>query len=213
MRDAIEITPGVLVTGLGAAHLLESQTAIIADVHLGYARAARRRGGYLPTSEPVDEVIERALCVINTLHVTQLIIAGDIRHSTRDADEAELREVARFIEHVSRVVRLTLVAGNHDRGSTAPRELAIGEVVIQHEPPRDIPDQWTICGHLHPSTMVRDETGAGARYPCFLIGPKICVLPAFTTWAGGTRVSRLLPQLPVGVWRRIVVWEGVVYAV
>lgn len=211
MRDALEVTPGLFVTGLGAAHLPAFQTAVIADIHLGYSRAARRRGGYLPAAESVDEVIDRVLDIVEKLHVTQLVVAGDIRHSTHDVDAGELTDVSRFIEQTSRAVTLTLAKGNHDRGSTAPRDLSFGEFIVQHEPPRSFPHHWTICGHLHPSAAVRDETGAEARYPCFLVGPRICVLPAFTNWAGGTRVSRLLPHLPAGEWQSIIAWEGLVY--
>ena len=211
VRDWIEVAPGLRVTAGGAAWLPEHATAVIADVHLGYARAARRRGGYLPPVESPDTVAARVLALTTRLGTSRLVIAGDLRHSTRDVDTAELAEVDAFLARLRTALdRLDLIAGNHDRSVSTlgvPAmlpEIAIGEVSITHAPPSTAPARWTVCGHLHPSTTVRDETGAGARFPCAMVGPNIVVLPAFTEWAGGTGAGRLQRQLPTGHWRRIV---------
>jgi uncharacterized protein len=211
MREQIALAPAIVATGFGAVHLPDVDTAVIADLHIGYARAARRRGGYLPSAEPVEMIIARTLDMLTALGATQLVIAGDLRHSTRDADDAERAEVAQFIRAVSAAVSVVFIAGNHDQGSDAPRVIQLGDVAITHEPPRTMPDQWTICGHLHPSTTIRDETGAGAKYPCFLVADRVCILPAFTEWAGGTEGFRLRSDLPDATWRRILVSDGTLY--
>jgi uncharacterized protein len=211
VRSWTEVAPGLRVAAGGVAWLPEHSTVVIADVHLGYARAARRRGGYLPPVESAATVAGRLLEITSRLAATRLVIAGDLRHSTRDVDAAELAEVDAFLDRLrGTLARVDLVAGNHDRKvrvSGAPTMLPIvtvGELDVVHAPPAKPPARWTVCGHLHPSTTVRDETGAGARFPCVMVGPQILVLPAFTEWAGGAHASRLLGQLPPGSWRRIV---------
>jgi uncharacterized protein len=217
VRSWIEVAPGLRVAAGGAAWLPQHAAFIIADVHLGYARAARRRGGWLPQVESADRVAERVLRLAGRLAAGHLVIAGDLRHSTRDVDAGELAEVESFLTHLRTALdRVELVAGNHDRtiaGRGAPAMLptvTIGEVDIVHQPPVAAPDRWTVCGHLHPTTSVHDETGAGARFPCAMVGPNLVILPAFTEWAGGARTGRLLAQLPAGSWQRIVTTEDAV---
>lgn len=213
MPDCIAIADGLWVTGDGAAWLPAERAIVVADVHVGYARAARRRGGYLPEAEGADVVAGRVVAAAMRVGAERVVVAGDLRHSTRDADARELDDVARFVDVVSaQVGRVDLVAGNHDRGAHGmARALVLGDVEVVHEPPRDVPARWIVAGHLHPSTMVRDETGAGARFPCALAGPRVLVLPAFTRWAGGTTVGRLLRGLPAGKWRVLPVSGGQVY--
>jgi uncharacterized protein len=211
MRPWIEVAPGLRFTGDGAAWLPDEAAAVIADVHVGYARAARRRGGYLPAVEGAAALAGRVLALAGRVGARRLVIAGDLRHSTRDVDAAELAEVATFLDRLSALERVELVSGNHDRGAAGMVPLVrVGDVDVVHEPPAAAPERGTVCGHLHPSTTVRDETGAGARYPCALAGPRTLVLPAFTEWAGGSRVSRLAARLPAGEWRRLVIAGGMV---
>lgn len=215
MRPWVEIAPDLRLTGDGAAWLPDESAAVIADVHIGYARAARRRGGYLPQVEGAAALAARVLALTARLEARRLVIAGDLRHSTRDVDAAELAEVAAFLDRLAAgLERVELVSGNHDRGAAGMQALVrVGSVDVVHQPPPTAPARWTVCGHLHPSTTVRDETGAGARYPCALAGPRTLVLPAFTEWAGGSRASRLVPRLPAGEWRRLVVAGGMVLEV
>jgi uncharacterized protein len=123
--------------------------------------------------------------------------------------------VAGFLERLrapDALGRVDVVAGNHDRGDDLPRVVALGDVDVVHEPPAAPPARWTVCGHLHPAATVRDETGAGARFPCFLAGPRVVVLPAFGAWAGGGRGARLARGLFDAAWRRYPVAGGEVFA-
>ena len=211
MPSSLLVAPALHLTAEGAAWLPDERTIVVADLHIGYARAARRRGGYLPGVETAGTLAARVLAIADRLGARRLVVAGDLRHSTRDADAEELAEVAEFLERLSTIERVDAVAGNHDRGAVGMSDrVRTGEFDIVHAPPHAVPERWTICGHLHPSAMVRDETGAGARYPCALVGPRIVVLPAFSSWAGGTTTGRLLASLPAGEWRRYAVGGGVV---
>jgi len=211
--DHLEVAPNVLVTGTGAAFLPRSRTAIIADVHLGYAHAARRRGGYLPAIETATAVATRTIAMLDILGAERLVIAGDLRHSTRDVDAAEHHEVDTFLAMIRSRVTVEYVAGNHDRGASARQSMEIDDIHVVHAPPSHTPDIWTICGHLHPVALVRDETGAGERFPCFLVGEHVVVLPAFSAWAGGTPARRLRSMLPPGRWRTVAVHDTRLYPI
>ena len=208
MRRWIEVGPGLRLTGDGAAWLPASATLVVADVHVGYELAARRRGGYLPPVQRGAVVGARLAAMARELCVTRLVIAGDLRHSTHDVDDFERAELAQFAAALPADVTLDVVVGNHDRGGSIVGRSVLGPVRVDdldicHEPPTFRPTRWTVCGHLHPRVTVRDETGASARYPCALVGERVVVLPAFSEWAGGTSAGRLLQSLPPGEWRAL----------
>ena len=222
MPRRVEIAAGLELTGDGAAWVHAAGALVIADVPLAYARAARRRGGWLPAGERADAAAMRALAIARSLGARHVVIAGDLRHSTRDADDAEHAEARVFLRALASAARTTLVPGNHDRGADAYADtgaevlargasLDLGDAVVTHEPPADAPARWTVCGHLHPATVVRDETGAGARYPCALVGPRVVVLPAFGEWAGGVTGGRLRRALFGGEWREYPLAGGEVW--
>jgi metallophosphoesterase superfamily enzyme len=150
-----------------------------------------------------------------TCHADRIVIAGDLRHSTRDVDEHERQELAAIQATVAGRVSLELVRGNHDApvvgvDVSMHAWVMVGEVQVVHEPPATSPERWTICGHLHPRITLRDETGAGARYPCALIGDRIIVLPAFSTWAGGVEARALVRTLPRTLWRAFPMHDGAI---
>lgn len=215
MRRWLEVTPGLRVTGDGAAWLPDAGALVVADVHLGYDLAARRRGGYLPTTERGADVGARLAAMAHALSVTRVVVAGDLRHSTRDMDDLERAELAALADSFPSDVALDVVLGNHDRGGAlvgreAESPLRIADVDVVHVPPRTTPVRWTICGHLHPRITVRDETGASARFPCVLLGARLVVLPAFSGWAGGTAAGRLLESLPPDDWRALPITHGAI---
>ena len=201
MPSLVDVAPGIALTGHLGAWLAASRTLVVADVHVGYARAARRRGGWLPDVERGADAAGRLLAAVRELAAARVVVAGDLRHSTRDVDDAELAEVADLVGRVRAECPVTVVPGNHDRGGAgtyaaagadvAAEPLDLGDALVVHEPPAAAPERWTLCGHLHPAVELRDETGAGARYPCALVGPRVVVLPAFGRWAGGLAGSRL----------------------
>jgi DNA ligase-associated metallophosphoesterase len=213
VREWIEVGEDLRITGDGAAWLPAERTVVIADVHLGYSRAARRRGGWLPEVESPEVVAERVLKMMTRLEASRLVIAGDLRHSTRDADAEEHEEVTRFLTLLGRL-ELALVRGNHDRGATnMAGVVAVGGVTVMHAPPATAPEGWTVAGHLHPAVTVRDEAGVSVRYPCALVGPKIVVLPAYSAWAGGTEARRLLRALTEAAWEVVAISGGRTYVV
>ena len=89
MHPWIELAPGIAVTGSGAAWLSRHGTVVVADIHVGYELAAQRRGGYLPPVESGEAIGTRLARLATSLGATRLVIAGDLRHSTRDVDSRD----------------------------------------------------------------------------------------------------------------------------
>ena len=216
MHELLELAPTLWLTGDGGAWLPASRVLVVADVHVGYELAAQRRGGYLPPVGRGAAVGERLLALVERLRATRLVVAGDLRHSTRDADVFEREELGDLARVIQKGTSLELVLGNHDRGGalidgvTTHAELRVDDVDIVHRPPRVAPERWTVCGHLHPRVTVRDETGASARFPCVLTGGRTVVLPAYSDWAGGAEAARLVAELPAARWRALPISAGAI---
>ena len=187
-----------------------SRTAIVADLHLGYAEARCRRGEAVPEEsttallEPLHRVLQE--------HVAQrLVVAGDL---LEDADCHEA--LAAFVSwcQQSRLKEVALVPGNHDAGLEMP--LGAKSLLTFH-PEGFVLDGWRIVhgegrlptgplihGHEHPwlrwspkSRAIRPRF-AGSRIapaaidgPCYLSGPERLILPAYSTEAAGVNILSL----------------------
>ena len=214
MERWLDAGNGVRVTGSGMAWIPSEKAIVVADVHLGYDLAAGRRGGWLPRVESGVMVASRILDAAQELRAHRVVVAGDLRHSTRDVDDAERAEVAAFAAALRQHVVLDVALGNHDAGDAligpGAEHISVGNIDVVHVPPAVLPARMTICGHLHPRVTVRDETGAGGRYPCVLACASVVVLPAFTEWAGGVEASRLVRSLPRAHWRVLPLHGGLI---
>jgi metallophosphoesterase superfamily enzyme len=114
----------------------------------------------------------------------RLIVAGDFVESPRPCrrTEDDVRRLARWL--AGRGVRLTALAGNHDPlgglSSRTTEEVASWTIGHGHRP---VAGDRTITGHIHPVLRV-----GGVSAPCFLLGPRTIVLPAFSSNAAGWNV-------------------------
>ncbi len=68
--------------------------------------------------------------------------------------------------------------------ATAPHLAA--PFLLCHEP-SDPPTGYALCGHVHPGVRVA-AAGDSARLPCFVIGRRRALLPAFGRMTGLARV-------------------------
>jgi metallophosphoesterase superfamily enzyme len=62
--------------------------------------------------------------------------------------------------------------------------------VLRHEP-RDSAEGHTLAGHLHPGVVVSGPGLQRERLPCFLVRPRVTVLPAFGSFTG---MASVMPQ-------------------
>jgi hypothetical protein len=199
MELSIEIAPGRIAHGSGALFLLESRTLMIADAHLGYGFAQRRRGQLGPTTD--GGILDRLQAVLDFFEPSETVFLGDTVHapSPMAAEREFIESVLRSILEKSKV---RVVQGNHDRAVVRdfghlPIEVAPswreGNLLGLHGDRLrlELPDAGHyLLGHLHPAINLRDDAGVNRRVPAFLVSKTATVLPAFSPFAAGMDVSK-----------------------
>jgi putative SbcD/Mre11-related phosphoesterase len=178
-----------LLTAERAAVHLPTATAVIADLHLGYERARQRSGEAVPLRTP-DEVLAPLGRLALRHHVERLVIAGDLFEAGPSADV-----LSAFLQGLRglRLEPVGVVPGNHDRDlSSASKVLPVVEEGVRlggwrvlHGHGRLGRDR-VILGHIHPCLTWDSRRAA----PCYLVGPRRLVLPAFSADARGANVLR-----------------------
>ncbi len=189
-----------------AVHL-PSHTAVVADLHLGYAEARRRRGEAVP-GESVAEQLIPLHRVLERFHLARLVIAGDFLEDSR-CHEAR-REFRSWLLQ-RRMEWIAVVPGNHDaKGTdlhktecgwqTHPEGVRLGEWHVVHGDGA-VPAGATIHGHEHPcvrwspkSRAIRPRgehdriASSLIEGPCYLAGPQRLILPAYSAEAAGVNI-------------------------
>jgi putative SbcD/Mre11-related phosphoesterase len=162
-----------------------SATAVVADVHLGYAAARQRRGDAVPPTS-VAEALRPLALVLAQERARRVVVAGDLfEEGCRLELAAELQSW--LDEHDA---RLELVPGNHDRSQGLSAAgwpvhvagLEVGGWQVLHGD-GTLPAGPVLHGHVHP--VVRRGRW---KWPCYLHSATRLVLPAFSAEAAGGNV-------------------------
>ncbi|MEM8786205.1 MAG: ligase-associated DNA damage response endonuclease PdeM [Pseudomonadota bacterium] len=174
----------------GGLYLEDAHVLVVSDLHLEKGTAYHARRGLTLPPYDTRTTLGRVRALVD-LHQPQTVIAlGDSFHDTGaearlDADDREaIRTMTASCDWV-------WVLGNHDPvapsglGGRAAEEVAIGDVVLRHEPVED--GVAEIVGHLHPCAMIAGK-GRRVRRRCFAVGRKRIIMPAFGAYAGGLNV-------------------------
>ncbi|HWE40331.1 MAG TPA: phosphoesterase [Isosphaeraceae bacterium] len=162
---------------------------MVADVHLGY-EWARGAGGDQVPAHSLAETVAKLERVLERAKVERLIVAGDLVESARPCRQSarDVTKLERWL--VGQGVELVALQGNHDPPSRPPKaetiEVAGWTIGHGHRP---IAAEKVMIGHHHPVLK-----GDGVVAPCFLVGPRRIVLPAFSPNAAGLDVTS--PALP-----------------
>lgn len=177
------------LTPEGAAVHAAEQTAVVADVHLGYEWARGAAGDCVP-AHSLEETIARLASTFARAPITRLVVAGDLVESARPCrhTENDVRRLADWL--AARGATLLALEGNHDRprraaarsGHRGAASCTVDGWTIAHGH-RPIAGERTISGHFHPTIRVD-----GFAAPCFLAGAHRIVLPAFSANAAGCDV-------------------------
>lgn len=224
--DRLELLPGVWLDARRAVWLAESRTLVVADLHLGYAWAERRKGSLVPVSG-VDDLLPGLLALAQAHRPRQWVFLGDLVHGSADLPEITAT-LTRTVTVLATGAELVLTEGNHDRRlQRVVREtglplrieshLRVGPHLLLHgdAPPAGIVERWgaesadglLLMGHEHPAIRLDDGATTAARCPCFVTGGRRLVLPAFSPWAAG---SDLRVHAPLSPLNRSGDWEAVV---
>ncbi|MFZ6640137.1 ligase-associated DNA damage response endonuclease PdeM [Undibacterium sp. TC4M20W] len=171
-----------------------NSTLIIADIHFGKAATFRRLGVPVPhgTTAQNLELLDELMMLYPTQHI---IFLGDFLHAP-DISAATLQSLLNWrTSHPA--LEMTLVRGNHDlRAGDPPQELGIH---IVNEPFRSGPyafchypdiesDGYVLAGHVHPSFHLYGKRDS-LRLPCFVVGERRTILPAFGAFTGTYTMS------------------------
>lgn len=194
----LELAPGRWAHPSGALWLDESRTALLADVHLGYGWALRRRRQLGPVQ---DKVQQKLIATIADLKPRAVVFVGDVVHAPRPGLQ-ERASIETALHGLSEQAELILIPGNHDRRFLkdypgAPVRVASewrqDGLVAVHGHILPTTDDHLIVGHIHPALGVVDHAGATQKLPVFLTSKRVTVLPAFSPLSAGCDIRVHMP--------------------
>lgn len=161
---------------------------VVADAHFGKAEAFRAAG--VPVPGDSAEPLARLSAALSDTAAEHLLILGDFWHSREGRTPAVVSELEAW-RAARPGVLIQLVRGNHDRAGPPPGGWAEWSDVLKAEPfvfahvPQPSAAGYVLAGHLHPGVALGRER---LRLPCFWLGPRVGVLPAFGAFTGAANV-------------------------
>lgn len=172
------------------------QALLVADIHLGKAAAYRRLGQPVPQGT-TQANLQRLDGLLEQYPSQRLIFLGDFLHAPESQTIAIHEQLLAWRRHHPQL-EITLIRGNHDRragdppatlGMTVvPEPLLLGPFALQHEPDPH-PTHHVLAGHLHPAFRLHGRGRQRLRLPCFCIGERVSLLPAFGAFTGMMEVG------------------------
>jgi DNA ligase-associated metallophosphoesterase len=172
------------------------RTLFVADVHVGKAAAFRSLSVAVPEGNLADD-LARLSCAIERVNADQIMLLGDVLHAKHGRADHVLQQVAAWRStHSHR--HFMIVRGNHDLRAGDPPDdwrmdcvdapAMLAPFVLCHEPCES--DAGTVlCGHVHPAFKLWGKGGMSATLPCFVIGARHMILPAFGSFTGNALVK------------------------
>lgn len=174
----------------------EQQALLIADIHFGKAAAYRRLGQPVPHGT-TQANLYRLDTLLTRYRCEQLIFLGDFLHAPESKTPAVLDQLHQW-RSTHPGLAITLIRGNHDRRAgdppatlgmkVVPEPLLLGPFALQHEPDPH-PTHHVMAGHLHPAYRLTGRGRQSLRLPCFSIGERLSLLPAFGSFTGMMEVD------------------------
>lgn len=189
------------------------QALLIADIHFGKAAAYRRLGQPVPQGT-TQANLQRLDALLTQYPSHRLIFLGDFLHAPESRAPATLAQLQVWRTRHPQL-EITLIRGNHDRRAGDPpallniavvaEPLLLGPFALQHEPDPH-PTHHVLAGHLHPAYRLHGRGRQSLRLPCFCIGGRVSLLPAFGAFTGMMEVGaevgqRIYVASEDGVWR------------
>jgi DNA ligase-associated metallophosphoesterase len=171
---------------------------LAADVHLGKAAAFRAAAIPLPGGT-TTAALARLTAALGRTGARRLVLLGDFFHARSGRAARTLAAIAEWRERHAGL-EILLVRGNHDRGAGDPppewrfdcRDEPWSEppFAFRHNPPKpaEEPSGYVLAGHIHPAVSLSGPGRQRERLPCFLLGERVGILPAFGDFTGGAAV-------------------------
>lgn len=173
-----------------------NSTLVVSDLHWGKVQTFQKAGIPMPGGL-LERDLERLDLALEETQARRLLVLGDLVHAKEGITPGLVRRIAAW--RAARPIPLVLVRGNHDRRSGAlPESWQIQEVeflqegpfYFQHEPAEE-GEYFGWAGHVHPACLLKGRADS-LRLPCFAVGIRQGILPAFSEFTGGVTPPRLL---------------------
>jgi DNA ligase-associated metallophosphoesterase len=160
-------------------------------VHLGKAAAFRAGGVPVPRGSTATD-LARLAALVDASGAQRLVVLGDFLHAKAGVVPA-LDAAFRDWRDAHPSLAITLVRGNHDANAGDPPEhwgvdvvgepYALPPFLACHAPasPRT---GYALCGHVHPGVRLSGRGDEQVRLPCFVLGRRRAILPAFGRMTG-----------------------------
>jgi DNA ligase-associated metallophosphoesterase len=200
----IEVGPNRLqVELLPERALICEKTVVVTDLHWGKAEAFQSHGIPIPSHILAVE-LDRLLHLTSQRKCERVIVLGDLIHSPEALGEELIAQTTSFFKRKN--FDMILVEGNHDRRLSLPQawDLRVvsepfceaGFAFCHHQTvplPQGKEDHYSWTGHLHPTVVI--ESGKDRlRLPCFVVGKREGIVPAFSDFTRGVTHSLRDPE-------------------
>lgn len=171
-----------LLTNYPAAFIPEERILIISDIHIGVESELGKLG------VRIHKQIEKFTTVLDKLieenNAESLIILGDVKHKVPGASMQELRDIPKFLDHLSAKVNVIICKGNHDDflEKLIPANIKLygskgfklGKYGFFHGhawPGKNlIKCDYIFMGHIQPAVEFKDKLGYRSRQQVWLKG-------------------------------------------
>jgi uncharacterized protein len=174
----------------GCLYWPEENCLVVADLHLEKGSSFARRGQMLP---PYDtrQTLARLARQARFWNPARIVALGDSFHD----DGAYRRTAASDRDLLASIMKgreWLWLAGNHDPappadiGGDFAVELAIGDIVLRHQP-AELIASFEISGHLHPQARIV-RRGKAVRRRCFATDRRRLIMPSFGAYTGGLNI-------------------------
>lgn len=194
----MQISPNIEI--IETALLINKETLVINDLHLGYEASLHLKGILVPRFQ-LDEIIKIMKRILQT-KPHRVIINGDLKHEFGKVLPWEWQEINKLLDLIlENCPEVIIIQGNHDpairpiaekRKVKVVKEYRIDDILIVHGDELVKTDaKMIIIGHEHPAIKIHDH-GKWEKYKCFLKGrwkgKELIAVPSFNPLLEGTNV-------------------------
>lgn len=194
-----------------AMYWQDTQTLIVADVHLGKASHFRKSGMAIPLESGLED-LQQLDFLLHLYKPQRLLILGDLFHSEYNQEWEYFGALRK--RHAN--VIFQLVRGNHDilkehHYSTYDidlheKYLKENDFIFSHDAVSVKEKQFIITGHIHPGFVLQGKGRQRITLPCFYKKKNTLIMPAFGWLTGlahmpADKTAEVFVIVEEGVWR------------
>lgn len=171
---------------------LDADRLMIADVHIGKTMHFRKNGLGVP-ERLAQEELDQLSRLVDRHQPRELFVLGDLFHAQPNSEWDRLEK---WLDR-QKSLSMKLIKGNHDRHAhlfvhdrfELMDQVDFHGLRLCHEPSEAPGGQIEICGHLHPTYLLKGQGKQSLKLPCFYLRKNQFILPAFGRFTGGWKIQ------------------------